>query len=97
MTLLALTIGLLGVVAYTAAYVWKSKAIPNLGVMFILFVAGQAIDEAWQIMFIFKQHLIDGIVFNFGIFANHQLVVAFGATALLWAAIKTYCVVFSSI
>jgi len=97
MTLLALIIGLLGIIAYTLLYTLKKREIPNLGVLFLIFLAGTAVDEALNISLIFKQHLIDKVYVNFGDIENHQTVIAFGAIALLWVAITTYLTLFESI
>ena len=97
LTQVSIVIGLVGVIVYSLTYGFKRKELPNLGILFLLFVAGKPLEQSFKIGEIFKQSVFDGVVLNFGVLRDHQLVVAFGAIVLIWSVAYIYNKVFSSI
>ena len=86
---LGLGIGFSLLVIYTIIFVYKRRAIPSLGVIFLLFTLRPVVDEAFAIIAITKKLYYDKMYLDTGIFQNHVHVIAFSAVALIYATAET--------
>lgn len=93
----SLIIGLAAVVIYSIVYAIKRKQPPNLGALFVLFMCGPVVEEAWSIIHINWQIFGENKTIDTGVFGSHLYVIAFCAIALIYSVVYTIFTTFTTI
>lgn len=84
---LSLGVGIALVILYALSHMFKFRTPPNLGAMFVLFMSGPVIDQAWDVITVVYRLGVEKKQLEAGVFKDHIFVIAFTAIALIYAVL----------
>ena len=84
---LSLGVGIVLVIIYALIHLIKYRTPPNLGALFVLFMSGPVVDQAWEVITIVYRLGIEKKPLDAGVFKDHIFVIAFTAVALIYAVL----------